>query len=182
MGRFNGGMMKVFAYLVVALCVASTLAVVDLDSSLDSIDRPNEDLIEIAENGAVNGARQRVSLDLGEEEAQDYGARLRISRHLGEGDDDDVDELDLDGDRLQEGGLKNSTSSNSTSTGRRRAKGKAKKPTKPTVLSARFRANKAKAKITKALAVSKLAWSNAKAEAKEKVVKGTGGKSKGEEG
>ena len=37
--------MKVFAYLVVALCVASTLAVVDLDSSLDSIDRPNEDLI-----------------------------------------------------------------------------------------------------------------------------------------
>ena len=37
--------MKVFAYLVVALCVASTLAVVDLDSSLDSIDQPNEDLI-----------------------------------------------------------------------------------------------------------------------------------------
>ena len=37
--------MKVFAYLVVALCVASTLAVVDLDSSLDSVDQPNEDLI-----------------------------------------------------------------------------------------------------------------------------------------
>merc|ERR1712166_502794 len=71
MGRFINGAMKVFAYLVVALCVASTLAVVELDSSLDSIDQHNEDLIEIAETGGVSGARQRVSLDLGEEEAAD---------------------------------------------------------------------------------------------------------------
>merc|ERR1712086_675111 len=69
--RFINGAMKVFAYLVVALCVASTLAVVELDSSLDSIDQHNEDLIEIAETGGVSGARQRVSLDLGEEEAAD---------------------------------------------------------------------------------------------------------------
>ena len=34
----------VFAYLVVALCVASTLAVVDLDSSLDSVDGIQNDL------------------------------------------------------------------------------------------------------------------------------------------
>merc|ERR1711865_1105065 len=84
MGRFINGAMKVFAYLVVALCVASTLAVVELDSSLDSIDQHNEDLIEIAETGGVSGARQRVSLDLGEEEAAD----------------------DWEGDMLQRGGAK----------------------------------------------------------------------------
>merc|ERR1712166_1173739 len=84
MGRFINGARKVFAYLVVALCVASTLAVVELDSSLDSIDQHNEDLIEIAETGGMSGARQRVSLDLGEEEAAD----------------------DWEGDMLQRGGAK----------------------------------------------------------------------------
>merc|ERR1712166_826990 len=84
MGRFINGAMKVFAYLVVALCVASTLAVVELDSSLDSIDQHNEDLIEIAETRGVSRARQRVSLDLGEEEAAD----------------------DWEGDMLQRGGAK----------------------------------------------------------------------------
>merc|ERR1711957_262311 len=178
MGRFINGAMKVFAYLVVALCVASTLAVVELDSSLDSIDQHNEDLIEIAETGGVSGARQRVSLDLGEEEAAD----------------------DWEGDMLQRGGAKKmvkgmaekakraikakkakkAKESDEEKSGEeekgkkaKKAEGQAKEATKPTVLSARFRANKAKEKMDKALADSKQAWSNAQAEAKEKVLKGT---------
>merc|ERR1712166_1411053 len=189
MGRFINGAMKVFAYLVVALCVASTLAVVELDSSLDSIDQHNEDLIEIAETRGVSGARQRVSLDLGEEEAAD----------------------DWEGDMLQRGGAKkmvkgmaekakraiktkkakkakkakkeeasDEEKSDEEKSGEeekgkkaKKAKGRAKKATKPTVLSARFRANKAKEKMDKALADSKQALSNAQAEAKEKVLKGT---------